>query len=270
MLRRLKLATCLWVSIAANLISASPVQAGSLDKAQAAYQSGQYEDAVNQYLQVIEASESKSSPSPSASVYHNLGLAFDRQKELGQAVASYLRATQLQPRQGDFQYNLRFLLGQTQDKLDNNFHRPMETSFLLDQWTTERELFYLSISVFLIAAAVYSYAFLRTRYRTAATSVGSIFFLLSLYSAASLFYKSQFVPDQGAVIAPKLEAYSGPTQSVVIFELHAGAPFQILETSNDWVKIELSDQKRGWVRSEGIASFGNEHNILPAKASSKS
>lgn len=260
MLRRLR--SFLWILCIG--LAATAAQAGSLEKAQAAYQSGAYAEAIQQYLQVVEASGTN------ASVYHNLGLAFDRQKELGQAVAAYLRALQLEPRQGDFQYNLHFLLGQTEDKLDTNFHRSMGTRLLLDQWLTERELFFGSLAVFLIASALFSYSFLRKRLRGPAVSVGALFVLLTLYGSLSLGYKLHYAPDQGAVIAPKLEAYSGPTQSVVIFELHAGAPFQILETSGDWVKIELSDQKHGWVRSEGIASFGSERTILPSEARSKS
>ncbi len=247
------------------LTGAGPLQANTLEKAQAAYQSGQYKKAADLYLQLVEASAT-----PTASVFHNLGLAFGRQQELGPAVASYLRALQLQPRQGDFQYNLHFLLGQAQDKLDGNFPRPAAARVLMGNWTSERELYYLTLGFFLLTAGSFSYALLRKNFQSSAFSAGGVFLLLTIYLAVSFVYKLRFTPDQGAVVVSKLEAYSGPTQSVVIFELHAGAPFQILETSGEWVKIELSDQKRGWVRTDGIASFGSEHMILPPPLSSKS
>lgn len=239
-------------------------KANTLDEAEAAYQAGKYDEASELYLQLVKATGSN------ASVFHNLGLAFDRQKEIGPAVASYLRALQLQPRQGDFQYNLRFLMGQTSDKLDTSFPRPPETAILLDQWTSERELLIITVVLFGLASALLSYSILKIRLRPVTITLGVVFLLFSAYSASSLIYKTKFAPDLGAVSVPKLEAYSGPTQSVVIFELHAGAPFQILETTGDWVKIGLSDQKTGWVRKEGIASFGSEHIILPPNLSSKS
>jgi tetratricopeptide (TPR) repeat protein len=250
--------------LALTLAFAGQAKANTLDEAQAAYQAGKFDEASELYLQVVKATGSN------ASVFHNLGLSFDRQKELGPAVAAYLRALQLQPRQGDFQYNLRFLMGQASDKLDTNFPRSPETAILLDQWTSERELLILTVVLFAIASALLSYAILRVRLRSAAIAVGVVFLLFSAYSGSSLLYKTKYAPDLGAVSSPKLEAYSGPTQSVVIFELHAGAPFQILETSGDWVKIGLSDQKTGWVRKDGISSFGSEHIILPSNLSSKS
>jgi len=247
------------------VVSAKPAAADTLDRAQAAYQSGSYEEASTLYLQHVEGAGPAN-----ASVFHNLGLAFDRQKELGAAVASYLRALQLQPRQGDFQYNLHFLLGKATDKLDGNFPQPFPAQLLLSRWASERELFYTTLAVFMLAMASLSYAWLRTRFRVGSLGAGGLFLVLALYGGFSLIYKLRYTPDQGAVAVPKLEAYSGPTQSVVIFELHAGAPLQILEKSGEWVKIELSDQKRGWVRASGIASFGSEHVILPTNLSSKS
>ncbi len=228
------------------------LSAATLKDAEAAYQAGNYKEAAADYLDIVRQNP------PNASVFHNLGLAYDRDKALGPAIAAYLRAAQLQPREADFQYNLRFLLGEAQDKLDVSFPRPFPANLLADQWLSARELYYLTLALFLLLCAALSIAVLKKNLRSL-TITGSLGLgLLVLYGAGSFFYKQSLARDQGAVASPTLSAYSGPSQSIVIFELHEGAPFQILETSGDWVKIELSDQKRGWVRKAGVVSFGRD------------
>ncbi|MBC7658384.1 MAG: hypothetical protein H7249_01605 [Chitinophagaceae bacterium] len=245
----------------------SPVAtAGTLEKAQAAYESGGYAESSKLYLEYVEAEAS----SPNGSVFHNLGLAFDREKELGPAVAAYLRALQLRPRQDDFQYNLRFLLGKAEDKLDSNFPVPTSERLFPSHIASEHEIFYAGLVFLVLTALFMSYGILQTRLKKSALSVSGIAALLTIYCSIGLYLKVNHTHDVGAISAPKVEAYSGPTQSVVIFELHEGAPFQIVDSSGDWVKIELSDQKRGWVRKEGIVSFGRDQIILPPHVSSKS
>lgn len=252
------------VSLFASTASGSP-----LGKAESAYSAGRFDEATELYL---ERTLDKATTAPNASVFHNLGLAFDRQNELGLAVAAYLRAVQLEPRQGDFQYNLQFLLGKAQDKLDVNFQRDVLTYLWAGPslFVNERELYYLGLFFLLLFAGFFSFSLLSQRHRKSAGLTTALCGMLGLVLASALHYKLRGEADLGAVAVPKLSAYSGPTESVVIFELHSGAPFQILNTKDDWVKIELSDQKQGWVKRSGIASFGREVVILPSHLPGKS
>jgi tetratricopeptide (TPR) repeat protein len=248
---------------------AYPLRASTLDRAESAYSAGQYDQAAKLYLE--RALDQAQEPA-NGSVYHNLGLAFDRQKDLGLAVAAYLRAVQLEPRQGDFQYNLRFLLEQSQDKLDAEF--PQEPLAVLwegaGRYLSEREVFYLALGSMVISSLLMNAAWLRPKIRRGALVSASLSGLCTLALLTALSYKLWGQQSLGAVVVKSLSAYSGPTESVVIFEIHQGAPFQILNTSGDWVKISLSDQKQGWVKKDGIASFGKKATILPSDGGVKS
>ncbi|RZA23459.1 MAG: hypothetical protein EOP10_12725 [Proteobacteria bacterium] len=251
------------------IVFEGPLRASTLDRAESAYGAGRYDEAAQLYL---ERAMDKAPNSANASIYHNLGLAFDRQKELGLAVAAYLRAVQLEPRQGDFQYNLRFLLDQAQDKLEPDFPREI-LPFIWDgpgRFLSEREVFYAAVGLLVLTAFLVSLALVLPRVRKGALSFALLSALCLISSGSALSYKIWGQPDLGAVAVKTLNAYSGPTESVVIFELHQGAPFQILNTSGDWVKISLSDQKQGWVKKEGIASFGKDSVIVPAHVDIKS
>lgn len=241
----------------------------TLERAESAYSAGRYNEATDLYL---ERALDKDTTAPNASVFHNLGLALDRQNELGPAVAAYLRAVQLEPRQGDFQYNLQFLLGKAQDKLDAQFQRDVLTRMWAGPsvFASERELFYLGLVFLALVAGFFSFSLLSPRHRKSAGLMTAVCGMVGLVLASALHYKLRGEADLGAVAVPKLSAYSGPTESVVIFELHSGAPFQILNTKGEWVKIELSDQKQGWVKRSGIASFGREVVILPSHLPKKS
>lgn len=244
-------------------------EASTLDKAEAAYSAGRYEESTKLYL---ERALERATSTPSASLFHNLGLSFDRQKELGLAVASYLRAAQLEPRQADFQYNLHFLLEQASDKLEARFDKGLLKTLWAGPsvFLSERESFYAAAIFLLFFSGFLSFALLKPRARRVSGFLASVSALFLLICLSGLSYKLFGEADVGAVAVPKLNAYSGPTESVVIFEIHQGAPFQILNTSGEWVKIELSDQKQGWVKKEGIASFGRNRVILPPEVESKS
>lgn len=239
-----------------------------LDKAESAYTSGRYSDAAQLYLERVL---DPLATGPNASVFHNLGLAFDRQNEEGLAVASYLRAVQLEPRLGDFQYNLQFLLGKTQDKLDLDFHQDLLTTLWAgpSPFLSQKENFYLSVFVLSVFSVFLSIFIGLPAYRLLGGMAALGFGLIGLSLLSGLSFKLLGEPDLGAVAIPKLSAYSGPTESVVIFELHNGAPFQILNSTGDWIKIELSDQKQGWVKKSGIASFGRDIVILPSHVAKK-
>lgn len=242
---------------------AASAAASSLVKAEAAYSAGDFEESTKLYL---ERTLDEATTSPNASIFHNLGLSFERKKELGLAVASYLRAVQLEPRQADFQYNLRFLLNQSSDKLDAEF--PKDALRTLWSWPakgSERELFYASLISLAILISLLCFVVLRPSFRSSGIWLSLVASFLLLFFSSGLTYKLFGENDVGAVVAQKIEVYSGPTESVVIFELHQGAPFQILNSSGDWVKIGLSDQKQGWVKKSGVASFGRDTVLLPGE-----
>ncbi len=243
------------------LFSSLQLSASTLERAELAYSEGRYRESSEYYLERIT---DKGIKGANGSIYHNLGLAFDRQKQLGLAVAAYLRAVQLEPRQGDFRYNLQFLLSQAKDKLDYSI--PGE--WYDELWAlpaspfSEKEIYYLALTLLLFFSIFMCWSILDPARRRLALGFGSVVSFLFCLSVLGLTYKLFGEKSLGAVSVPKIKVYSGPTEAVVIFELHEGAPFQVIHINGDWVKIQISDQKQGWVKREGVTSFGRKELVF--------
>jgi hypothetical protein len=237
-----------------------------LEAAARFYQRGEFDRAIALY-------EKRLSNEPAnASLYHNLGLSYYRNRQLGPAIAAYLQAAQLQPGEPDIRYNLEFLLKQTQDKLDARLNRNWFDGLSLSHWLSERMIYY-SLCLFLwmvlgsLAVLVYrrrwlwSFGFL--------TAFGG---LASLYLMASFLYIKLWSPNWGAISKAEVEVFSSPTskQAIVIFALREGAPVAIIDERGEWVKIALSDDKTGWIPKEHLVAFGPHWKKRPARASPES
>jgi len=72
--------------------------------------------------------------------------------------------------------------------------------------------------------------------------------------AAVVLHHSFFKSNFGAVANPEAKVYSGVgTDSVVLFALHEGVEFAIVESlEGDWVRSRLSDGKQGWLKADGV------------------
>src|SRR6185295_12087768 len=79
--------------------------------ANAFYEKGEFAQALPVYEKLVQAN-------PNEAAYHyDLGNAYVKTNQVGKAVASYLRAFRLSPRDGDIRYNLTFLLARSGDEL---------------------------------------------------------------------------------------------------------------------------------------------------------
>lgn len=231
----------------------------SSQNAEENYQQGKFPEAVRLYIEAL-----KDEPS-NASLYHNLALALEKDHKLGAAVAAYLRAVQLQPQDPDFRYNLRFLLDQTEDRL--SYDMPTHGIPAVFKSLSERELFYPAWLLFFSGVGLLIWNNLRARRSFALGGLGTVFLLLATVGISGVAAKTLRNPDPGAIGIPKASVYAAPNESLVIFQLHEGAPVQILERNGDWFHIELADQKTGWLKKEAVVLFGGKNQTLPAPSS---
>jgi SH3-like domain-containing protein len=57
----------------------------------------------------------------------------------------------------------------------------------------------------------------------------------------------------GVVVSDSTKIYSGiGKDNVVLFILHEGAEFEINQSHEGWISIELTDGKKGWIRKKNI------------------
>ncbi len=242
-----------WGFVLLLLLPSKVWSAPRAEEAASRYQKGEFAAAADIYLQLIDENPSN------ASLYHNLGASLYRNGEIGAAVAAYLKALQLKPRDPDFKFNLAFLLAKATDKLEARMPPRSWQNLLISEQLSQRELLYLSVGSVLLLSFGGTWLLRRRETLPRLLTFLVPLSVLCLYLAGNLWAKVEWQQDWGAVQANELAAYSSPTgkSAVQIFKLHEGAPFAVLESSGDWLKIGLSDQKTGWIQRDQVVVFGS-------------
>jgi hypothetical protein len=225
---------------------------GSYAAAEDAFRQGDFEEAIKIYLDAIQSGE------VNASLFYNLGTSLAKNGESGAALAALLRARSLDPADPDIRYNLRFLQERTRDKLDTRLQNDRWRDWSAARWFGERALFWWTVLPLLLMLGLIAWQLWNVSTPQWLWSMSAILFLAALYPGISLAHVLWREADWGAVRSTEVDVLASPTvrNAVVIFQLHEGAPFAVLNQSGDWLKIQLSDGKMGWVPREHLAIFG--------------
>ena len=252
MIKRLALVLALWphVFTATGFAKVDPTPLHLGDRALA---QGEFANAVSHYREGLK------NGAINGHVFYNLGIAAYRQGHLGEAVAGFLAARRFLPRDPDVAANLKAALAGVSDKLEPKRAEEAlyQRVFAWDAFATPREWLWLtSISAALVGLALCLTIWIqRWAYLRPWTLMGLIVPGILGLTCAGRFKE----PDAwGAVNAPVAKIFAGPSaKNPVLFELKEGAP--ILATDRveaGFVRVELSDGKRGWIADADVEIFG--------------
>ncbi|MBI2603565.1 MAG: tetratricopeptide repeat protein [Deltaproteobacteria bacterium] len=221
-----------------------------LSEALIAYDQGDYDTSTKLFSQLATQSPAH------GSLYYNLGNSYYRRGEKGKAVAAYLAARSLTPRDPDIRANLKFVHAQGKDNLATSRSSFFRMMFFWLDWSTPKELLYFAA---MGGSLGFVLLFLSLLLKRAALKVwGQGVLLGSILAFAAFTVSLTFEEQWGAVIQSTAPVFSGPGASnTVVFELHEGAPFVVDLEENDWVRIELADGKKGWLARANVAIFSH-------------
>ncbi len=108
--------------------------------------------------------------------------------------------------------------------------------------------------IFVILFLLYHFSYATSKKRIAfVVSLISLFF--ACFSVAMAFQKESLDhKDNPAIVFAKESRVKSEANktSEEVFRLHEGTKVQVLETYDDWYKIELSDKSTGWIPSKDI------------------
>ncbi len=221
-------------------------------KAEKAYDNKNYKEAITVYQQLIKEGNR------SYELYFNLGNAYYRNKELGQAIYYYELARKLNPNDKDVQINLGIATAKTIDKIDakENFFINAVKSNLVNVITTRAWAWWTISIAFLLCLFV----FLFVNSQTLAVKRGAFFFsvlslvaLVVVYLFGNSALNSKKENKFAIVIAREVKITNEPNQSAVLkFTLHEGTKVRIVEANNDWVLIKIDNGNEGWVKQSDI------------------
>ncbi len=221
------------------------------DTAMQSYQDGRFGDAIHQWEGVAQAT-------PQGDVFFNLGNAYFKNSQPGQAVAAYLAAQRLKPRDPDIAANLKFVRDKTGDKLEASYERPFwQRLFSLDGALNLKEQFWAAASLIILAFGVGGLRWWLSRGREVLTGIGALLLLGGLWLGFGVFLRLSHPMVIGAVAASagEVRAEKASPSSPVLFQLSAGTPVRVVDADDSWVRIALPDGKGGWLQRSEVAYF---------------
>lgn len=192
-----------------------------------------YERALAEYQQCEQT--------PSLALFYNMGNAFYRLGDLGNARLYYEKAHLRGPFARDLSYNNKLLQQQLTDEEDDNLLKRSRKN-------RELELGLLWISlVFLLLAFAQRRVWGRV----------PLYISLLLFIGVSflVFQHIGYQPEIGVILEKEVSLHSGPNPSAAaLAKLHAGRLVSIVATENNWTLIEVKAGIRGWIPAESLGA----------------
>lgn len=238
----------LLMATSSTLAAAAP---DTLEKATEALNQGDFATAAQGYETAVKDGD------VNGHLFYNLGIAYVRSGKTGDAMAAFLAARHLLPRDPDVQANLKSTLGSVKDKLDTEVPKSFghTLAFWLDRYTVKEFAYATSLTLGLISLLVGLSVFVAPLARFRWFFVAA--YLIPVVCGISLGVKAQNDETWGAVIANDTKAYSGPSdKNPAVFELSEGAPVLVREeVPGGYFRVQLSDGKRGWIPATQVKVF---------------
>ncbi|APY08277.1 ion channel protein [Winogradskyella sp. J14-2] len=223
------------------------------DQANALYNDGKYAEAIDKYEAIL------SSGQHSAELYFNLGNANYKLNNVAPSIYYYEKALLLKPNDKDIINNLTgYAKNMTVDAIDTvpqvGFSRIINNVINLFSVDTWAQIAITGVILFVALFLLYHFSHATSRKRMAfVISLASLFF--SCFSVAMAFQRQNlYKKDNPAIVfAQESRVRSEANKSSEeVFRLHEGTKVQVLETYEDWKKIQLSDKSTGWIPSKDI------------------
>jgi tetratricopeptide (TPR) repeat protein len=221
----------------------------------AAYNEGNYEQAMTLYSQVEE------SGMESAILYFNMGNTYYKMKSFPMAILYYEKALKLDPGNEDIRVNLEIANMAVVDKINI-----LPQSFLVRWWNGLKSSFsadgwaWVSVAVFgvLLLCLFLFLMSRRTGVRKAGFFVGLLMvvcLVLSVLFAVDQYHDLKY-QDEAIVMSPTVTVKSSPSENGVnLFVLHEGAKVRIIDSMKDWNKIKIADGSLGYLPASDMVAF---------------
>ncbi len=215
-----------------------------------AYGKGNYQQAINDYEQLLKQGVS-------AEVYYNLGNAYYRSENITKAIINYERALLLSPGDEDIRFNLQLARSKTIDKITPEsemffvtWYRSLVNMTSVDGWAY---IALVSLLAALCLALVYLFAS-KVWLRKIGFFAGILMVVLFIVSNIFAYHQRRILDNRTSaiVIAPSVNVKTTPEAAAKdAFLIHEGTKVEITDDSmNDWKCIHLANGKEGWVSTK--------------------
>ena len=216
------------------------------------YQNGKYEQAISEYETVLASKQH------SAELYFNLGNCYYKLNKVAPAIYNYEKALVLNPDDTEITNNLKFAQKLQIDEIKvvptvgfSKMVQDLTSAFHYNTWAWIAVGLSTLFLVFFIG-----YYFSQTTLSKRIFFIGMFVLLLFLLISVSagISERNDFKNERPAIVfAEVTEMKSEPQKaSNTALMLHEGTKVFVLETLENWKKVQLTDGTEGWIEKTAI------------------
>ena len=238
------LALLILLAPAAGRAAADPQRL--MAEAAQAYTEGDLDTALLRYQ------ETEAAGVRDAVLFFNMGNTYARQGQLGRAIACYLRAQRLDPRDRDIARNLTWVRSHIADLELGEAQLPLfiaQAVWLMRALTLGEWSVVLVVLVWALAGLL-AHGWYREGFSENSRRLGLVLTGLLVVVAAVFLWRWQGeeVRRQAVVVVEEAAVHSGPDESFpVLFEVHDGLTVFLEDDQQGWGHISLGGEKLGWL-----------------------
>ena len=239
------------VLIIANTISAQNAN-DLFSSANDLYKNEKFEKAIERYKEI------ESQGLISSELYYNLGNSYYKLNKVGPSIYYFEKALKINPLSEDVKNNLVFAKRLSLDKIEElpktvfqkfNINYLQQLSY--NQWAIVAIVFSVLGSLLFLLFYFADTPFIKRFYFV----TSSLSFILLITALIITFnqYSISKNNTEAIVFVEKVEVRNAPTfNSEEVFTLHEGTKVLVLDAVDDWRKIEIADEKQGWIIADEI------------------
>lgn len=254
-MKRITLLIIIAIALMPRFVAAQESYDAWFEQANAAYNEGNYQSALDLYNNIIEA-EQESVP-----LYFNLGNTYYKMGTYPMAIYYYEKALKLDPSNADVKTNLEIANLAIADKIES-----IPQSFIVKGWNNVKNMFssnaWATISIISFAILLAAlFLFLRARrmgLRKVGLFVGILALLVFVFSFIFSMEKRNEAKEKNhaIIMTPAVTVKSSPNDgSVELFVLHEGTKVTLLDEADGWNKVRIANGSEGWLPSDASLAY---------------
>lgn len=226
--------------------------AQNFEQGNALYKKGDYAGAAAQYEGILKQGKE------SAEVYFNLGNAYYKLNQVAPAVYNFEKSLLLNPGNKDAEVNLAFAQKMTIDDIKAT----PRVGFSKMVYNATGTYHYNTWAWVAVSFAVFFLLLFLGYYLAGTTLLKRIFFVgmfvallgLVVGITSAVYVKSQKAKENYAIVYPEVVTLKTEPRAAAqdAFILHEGTKVNVLESVDNWKKVQLADDSVGWIPKEDI------------------
>ena len=235
------------------LIGSAKADTDLFEEGNTFYKNKEFDKAIGIYQQILEQKIE------SAPLYFNLGNAYFKNGDLGNAILYLMKAKRLAPDDPDIQHNLKFAGRFSSVQMEGVELNPV-TAFmasLVDNyrltvlaWLASLFFILFMVSLILRYGAGFNTAAIRL------FVILSLLFLVISGGLTSFKYRYDYLTRRAVITADVSTVYTGASdKSDIELEGAPGLVVEILSESSEYYNVLFENKRRGWIKKELVAEI---------------